>query len=398
MFRLAWRYVLHHRLISALLVAGLTLVIVFPLVAWRGLQLAKERYGARAAATPLLVGRKTNPYTLVIRSLYFEGTPPPPIPFAQVETLLTRHAGLVVPLYMPATAGGFPVVGLGYEYWEARGLALRAGRWPALLGECVLGAEVAERLGRSVGDTVTTDPTGFLDIAHDYPFRLSVCGVLARTAGPDDRAVFVDLKSAWVIAGFGHGHAEAAAANGTAGQDTAVPMELSRASAERIERAVSRVLGRDVVEFRTVTAENIRTFHFHGRMEAFPVHAALVFPRTAKDSALLKASVNNSDDFAALAPADVVGDLLRVVFNAKKVFDGYFALVILATSLFLTIIVLLSLRARRKEFALLARLGCGARTVFTLFFFQFAILFAAGLVLSLVLSELALLGLERYLP
>ena len=31
-------------------------------------------------------------------------------------------------------------------------------------------------------------------------------GILAPTSTPDDEAVFVDIKTAWVISGIGHGH------------------------------------------------------------------------------------------------------------------------------------------------------------------------------------------------
>ncbi len=37
---------------------------------------------------------------------------------------------------------------------------------------------------------------------------MPVVGVLARAGTPDDSAVFVDIKTAWVIAGIGHGHTD----------------------------------------------------------------------------------------------------------------------------------------------------------------------------------------------
>ena len=39
-----------------------------------------------------------------------------------------------------------------------------------------------------------------------YPLKMTISGILRRNHTADDRAVFVDLKTAWVIEGLGHGH------------------------------------------------------------------------------------------------------------------------------------------------------------------------------------------------
>ena len=44
------------------------------------------------------------------------------------------------------------------------------------------------------------------DLAGDYPLKMKVVGILAASNSADDGAVFVDLKTQWVIEGFGHGH------------------------------------------------------------------------------------------------------------------------------------------------------------------------------------------------
>ena len=91
-------------------------------------------------------------------------------------------------------------------YKALRGLSVAEGRLPAMLGECVLGARAAERLAVSTGDHVVSSPESVFDLAGVYPLKLEVVGVLAPSHGPDDQAVFVDLKTAWVAEGKGHGH------------------------------------------------------------------------------------------------------------------------------------------------------------------------------------------------
>ncbi len=390
MLLLAWRYVRYHKLISCLLVGGLTLVIAFPLVAWKILRIAEQRYGQRASRTPLVIGRKSNPYALTLKSLYYQGRNPPPFEFKQVRTVLKSDPGTVLPMFMAHTANGFPLVGTDHEYYAFRGLALREGSFPTRLGECVVGAKVAQRGNLKPGTHLITDNESFLNIAHAFPFRLSIAGVLRQTGGPDDRAVFTDLKTAWVIKGLGHGHENVPV-------DSGVAVDLAKAAPEKIEQAVAGVLGKGVKAFQEVTSENIETFHFHGDVDTFPIHAVIVRPRSTKAGTLLKARMNASEDLAVLVPEEIIGHLMRIVFNIKKVFNGYFLMMILATLSFLVITVLLSLRARREEFALMARMGCSSRTIFTLILMQFSIVLAISVLLSLCLSQLATFGLEYYL-
>ena len=76
----------------------------------------------------------------------------------------------------------------------------------AMLGQCVIGAEVAMKLDLKPGDYIVSSPETLFDIAGVYPLKMKITGVLASTHGADDLAVFVDIQTAWVIQGLGHGH------------------------------------------------------------------------------------------------------------------------------------------------------------------------------------------------
>ena len=56
-----------------------------------------------------------------------------------------------------------------------------------------------------------SSPAGAFDVAGTFPLKMKVVGVLAPTGTADDEAVFVDLKTAWVIAGLAHGHTDVTA-------------------------------------------------------------------------------------------------------------------------------------------------------------------------------------------
>ena len=102
-----------------------------------------------------------------------------------------------------------------------------------------------------------------LDIAGKYPLKMNVAGILRPTGTPDDKAVFVDLKTAWVIDGYGHGH-----------------QELQNETDE--EKFISRdedqlVVSAAVLPYTQITEQNIDSFHFHGTDDDFPVSAILAF-------------------------------------------------------------------------------------------------------------------------
>ncbi len=47
-----------------------------------------------------------------------------------------------------------------------------------------------------------SSPESVFDITGVYPLKMNVVGILQPTGTPDDDAVFVDVKTAWVIGGL----------------------------------------------------------------------------------------------------------------------------------------------------------------------------------------------------
>ena len=100
----------------------------------------------------------------------------------------------------------------------------------AVLGEAVLGAAAARGLGVVAGDSIISSPENVFDLAGVYPLKMKVVGILEPTFTADDSAVFVDIKTAWIIGGLGHGHQDLAEAD-------AAPGVLARFVHELVEMA-----------------------------------------------------------------------------------------------------------------------------------------------------------------
>jgi len=93
---------------------------------------------------------------------------------------------------------------------------------------------------------------------------MSITGVLERTDSPDDEAVFVDVKTAWVIAGLAHGH-----------QDLSKP----QASSQVLKKEDGVIVGNAaVVQYNEIAPDNIDSFHFHGDPSGFPLTAVIAVP------------------------------------------------------------------------------------------------------------------------
>ncbi len=294
----------------------------------------------------------------------------------QVEDI--RGSGLAdaIPVYVKYTAKGFPVVGTTLDYFDFRNLRVSAGRLPGMLGEAVIGAKVAAALHLAPGDKLLSDQANIYDISKSYPLNMHVAGVLAETGTPDDSAVFVDIKTAWIIEGLGHGHMDVV---GKSGSDYLL---------ERTKENVAA--GAALPEYNEITNKNLASFHFHGNLRDFPLTAVIVIPSDEKSGTILSARLNLSKTVYALVPLDVVQELMGIVFKVKRFFDANFAIITLSTILFLVLVVMLSLRIRTKERETMHKIGCSRTTVFWIQAGELIIIFGISIVLTGVLSIIAL--------
>ena len=364
----AWRYLAHHPVRSLALVVGVALTLFLPLAVGGLVARYEASLRARADSTPLVLGAPGSRYDLVLGALHFRGRAAEPITKADARALGADGLAVGVPLFLgrhgELAAGGWPLVGVGHEYYAFRGLVPARGALPLHLGECALGARAALELGLGPGDGLLTDPSGLYDLAGAYPLRMRVAGVLLATGTPDDGAVFCDVRTAWIAAGIGHGHAAA---------ETQDEGKVLRRDADgRV------VLSAALVEYQEITPESARDFHFHGDDADLPLSAAIVLPRDAKARTLLKGRYRARADLQLVEPAVVMGELLELVFRAKAFFDAQSTLSVAAALVFLGVIVTLSLAVRARERRTLAKLGTARGTVARLCLWELAYVLLAG--------------------
>lgn len=340
---LAWRYLRHHRTKTTLIVLSLSVFLALPLIMGALSRATQRSLLSRAEATPLLLGKKGSSLDLVVEALYFQLKSVEPITSADVDAVDETGLAVGIPIRTGLTARGFPLIGTSLDYFSFRELRIAEGRGLATLGECVLGSGVAGALGLRSGDALLTSPSTLFDLAGVYPLKLRVVGVLEPTFGPDDKAVFVDLKTAWVAEGLGHGHQDLAAAK----PDVVLKRQGGAVTANA-----------KLPQYNEITEANIDNFHFHGDPSTYPVSAIIPVPRDDKAGVLLRGRFVDAPTRQLLRPAQVVDSLNKQIFRFERVLQLIVWTVGMATVVMFVLVMVLSWRLRAEELRTMTRLGC----------------------------------------
>ena len=189
----------------------------------------------------------------------------------------------------------------------------------------------------------------------------------------DDDAVFVDVRTAWIVQGLGHGHTDLAGA------------EAGAAVLSRREDMITA--NASLTQYAEITPENISAFHFHGSDENFPLTSIIAVPPDQKNAALLRGRYQDHDTLQLVVPGAVLEDLLETVFAVQNYVLLGLVILSLATVAVIALVFLLSQQLRKGEFHTLLRIGASRSYVAVLivseigFVFLISVLLAAALTL-----------------
>jgi putative ABC transport system permease protein len=372
---LAWRYLASHPFKTTVLVLSITLILFLP-GALRVLVGQSEReLVARADATPLLIGMKGSPLELALNSLYFSSDVPERCRYAQVERVAETGFALPIPLYVRFRAGTDPIVGTSLDYFDFRGLTVAKGRLMVRLGDCVVGARVAEARGLEPGGHVISSPETVFDLAGVYPLKMRITGILDPSGTQDDDAIFVDVRTAWVIEGLAHGH---------------VDLDRPEAASQIIKKDGNVIRANaSVVEFNEITPANIDSFHFHGDPGSFPITSVIAVPVSDKARTLLMGRYLGPDErHQVVKPREVMDELLGTILTIQGFVVAALALVGLATLAVAALVFTLSLRLRKREIETMVKIGGAKRAVAAVVISEIVTVLVTGAALAAFLTAL----------
>ena len=381
---LAVQYLKFHRIRSAVLISSISIILFLPIGLKKLVNESERLMLDRAKATPLIIGKKGSPTDLVINTLYFQQEKIDALTMKKVYELNTVGFGSCIPIFSAFKARNYPIVGTDLDYFEFREILIEDGRFMSILGECVIGSNVAKSLNLTAGDSLISSPGSLFDFAGVYPLKMNITGVLAPTESPDDNAIFTDLKTTWVIMGLGHGH-----------QD----LQLIDDPTIVLSRNDSVVTaGAKLFMYNEISNQNMQSFHFHGNKSEYPITSIIFVPEDVKSETILRGRFESGEILdQAVVPSFVVENLFSNIFKMQQVFDSVFIAVGFATALIFALIVTLGIRLRQAEINTMFTIGSSRTKVFEVIFFELLMMIGASGVITLIMYKLTDLYVQDFI-
>lgn len=349
---------------------GLTLVaIVLSVTLLLGIerlrQDARTGFAHSVSGTDLIVGARASPIQLTLYAVFRLGEATQNMSWEAVHWLESHPAvAWIIPISLGDSHRGYPVVGTTLAYFEhfrygdKAPLRFSQGRPFEALFEAVIGAEVAERLGYTLGERITlTHGSGGIEFAHhdDKPF--TVVGILARTGTPVDRSVHISLEAMEAIHLDWQGGAPI--------PGLSIPPEFVH-KFDLTPKSVTAVL-----------------VGLHQRTAVFGLQ------RTINE--------RPGEALMAVMPGIALSQLWDMLALAERALLAVSSLVLLVSLTGLVAVILASLGERRRELAILRAVGAGPRELAILLALEGFAMTLAGVLLGLVLTTALAAGLGPWL-
>lgn len=369
---IAWKYLSYNKAKTATLVGCIVLIAFMPLALELLLNESERQLISRAVETPLVIGAKGSSLDLIMNTLYFGDEVPEVITMAAADRVLESNLAMPISMYVRFTARNHPIIGTTLDYFDFRNLTLATGEPLTMLGDCILGATTAEDLELGVGDYLVSSPENLFDLAGTYPLKMKIVGVLKKSHTPDDIAVFVDLKTTWIIQGLMHGHQDLWKV-----EDPTLILDQSDKNITGSPK---------VYEYSEITEKNIDQFHYHGDPLTAPITAVIAIPFEEKSATLLRGRYLSKDEiYQIVKPEETIDTMFENIFRIKNVLDAVILVVSFGTIAALILVFALSLRLRQREIRTIFMIGCRQLTIVRLIAAEISIVIFLGAFICMVL-------------
>ena len=314
-------------------------------------------------AFPLIVGPAgASDTTLVMSTLFNTDKPAGTIDYEFAEKLeKDERVSAVFPVARSDSYQGVPITGVESAYineisqgfWDIDPMIDAKDIFGGKNSDCaVVGAKAAMRYDMSVWDTFfgSHGTVGDED-AQVHDFKYKVCAILKPLNGPEDFAIFTNLKSVWEIHGHGHHH---------------------EAEDEEHDH------GHHEAEH-----EEHEHHHEHGKESADgKITAVLVKTKNPVYTAALEREYSENGFTSATDTGRTVRKLMSYMNKAEDAagFFSYGTLFLVLIMVFVTILT--SINERKREMALMRTLGIGKLPVSLMIFLELFLISVSGIALG----------------
>jgi len=395
LFGLARRSLFNRRVTAGLTVLTIGLSVALLLGVETVRSGARLSFTNTISSTDLIVGARTGPTQLLLYSVFRIGNATNGISYESYEEVASwPNVAWAVPLSLGDSHRGFRVLGTTdeyfsyYRYGRKQPLAFAEGAPFADAHDAVIGADVADALGYSIGSSLVVahglDSLGQTD-HDDEPFH--VTGVLARTGTPIDRTVHVSLQAIEQIHdGWEDGMPP------RPGHDILREHEHDmKAEPPAIEDGMPPRPGHDIEREHE---HDIEREHEHGMEAEPPAITAILLGVTSKLATLdiqRKVNTYEAEPLLAILPGATLQELWDSIGTLESALLAISVMVVGTGLLGMMTVSLAALNERRREMAILRSVGARPAHIFGLLVLESGILALAGALAGLAMLY-ALLG------
>ncbi|MEP5611077.1 MAG: FtsX-like permease family protein [Cyclobacteriaceae bacterium] len=325
-------------LLSVLLFGfGVSIIVIILLTS----SFMKNEISKNAAGIDLVVGAKGSPLQIILASIFHIDFPTGNISLEDANNLTrNRLIASAIPLSLGDSYRGYRIVGTTKKYVELYNAELQKGELFGMKMTVVVGANVANMLGVSLGDALASDH-GLSEGAGDHaenPYK--IVGVLKPSGSVVDNLIITSIQSVWEV----HGHEE-----------------------EHDEQDVSEVeLGKlGVIVTREQLAEEDITAIFVKYRS--PI-AAVQLPRI----------VNGTSNLQAASPPYETARLFNIIGVGVEVVNILGVVIIILSAISVFIALINSLKERKYELAIMRSMGASRAKIFVMILIEGLILTVIG--------------------
>lgn len=164
---------------------------------------AKNSFTSTVSGTDLIVGARSGQLNLLLYSVFRIGNATANISWPSYQRII-KHPQIVwsIPISLGDSHRGYRVMGTSGEYFQyyryanSQPLVLKEGTAFSGVFETVLGADVAQKLGYTLGQQIElSHGVGAVSFSQHKDKPFTVVGILARTGTPVDQTVHVSLEA-----------------------------------------------------------------------------------------------------------------------------------------------------------------------------------------------------------
>ena len=350
---LTWKSINNRRSSALLTVFTVAISMLLLLAVERIRTQAKDSFANTISNTDLIVGARSGEVNLLLYSVFRIGNATNNIDWQSYQQLANQaEVKWSIPISLGDSHRGFRVMGTNtdyfrfYQYGNRQALQFDSGQPFAQLFDTVIGADVAKKLGYTVGSKIII-AHGISDQSftrHDnLPFK--VVGILAPTGTPVDKTVHLSLAAIEAL---------------HSGWNPAGNTNVKKKQQQPIFQP------EQITAFMLGLKSKIKTFSLQRKINNYP-----------------------SEPLTAIIPGIALHQLWSMMSIAEQALLAVSGFVVVAGLLGMLSCLLTSLQERRREMAILRAMGARPGHIFALLVAEATLITAAGI--SMGISFLYLL-------